>query len=44
MKKACLKIAAKLSRAGVKVSNNTASSFWSYQPKAPKSVKTAKMK
>lgn len=44
LKKACLKLAAKMSRVGVKVANNTASSFWSYQPKAPKSVKTTKMK
>lgn len=44
MKKTCLKLAAKLSRASIKVANNTASSYWSYQPKAPKSIKTAKLK
>lgn len=42
MKKAYLSIAAKLSKAGVKVSNNTASTCWAYQPKAPKCLKKKK--
>lgn len=42
MKKVCLKIAAKLSRAGIKAANNTASTCWAYQPKAPKGLKKMK--
>lgn len=42
MKKTCLKVLAKVAKKSVKQANNAASSFWSYQPKAPKCAKKIK--
>lgn len=44
MKKACLNLTAKISREGIKAANNSACFCWSYQPKAPKSLKKIKLK
>lgn len=42
MKKQGLEIVAKLAEKCVKVSNNSVCCWWSYQPKAPKNVKSFK--
>ncbi len=42
MKKHFLKLVANMAALAVKQANNSASRFWSYQPKAPANIKSFK--
>lgn len=40
MKKQCLEILAIMAVKAIKQANNTASRYWTYQPKAPEGIKS----